>query len=98
MTELLTKILGSLVRAALVALSGWLVAHHQIADPAAASWVEAAYTNVMNVLPGLIAVIWSAWAKKNDVVVTNTALAAPAGATIEDVKETIKAGKGQPAT
>jgi hypothetical protein len=64
MNPLITAIIGSWVRAALVAVSAALIQHHVVTSAQGESLVGMLFTQTMNALPGLVALAWSYWQKR----------------------------------
>lgn len=98
MKELVWKYVGTIIRTALVALTTWMVAKGIITQDQADGLVVSALKDIMMVLPGLIAFVWSLIEKYRGQKQVATALALPAGSSLADVKQTIAAGDGVPPT
>lgn len=63
MTDLVLEILGGWIRAALMALTAYLVEHHVVTASQGDRLTSELFTYVMLALPGLGALAWTTWQK-----------------------------------
>jgi hypothetical protein len=98
MNPLLVDIVGTWVRAALVALSSWLIAHNIVTNEQGQQVQTQLFTKIIESLPMVGAVLWSMWNKYQAKLHLNTALAMTPGSTVLQVEKAVADGKAPPAT
>lgn len=96
MNPLYKEIIGSWVRAALVSLSAFLVQRHIVTEQQGESLIAMWFDQIINALPGIVALVWSWWQKHSSRKVLNTALTLPAGVTEDQVRAYIASGATVP--
>lgn len=96
MNPLYTDIVGSWVRAFLLLVSAFLIQHHVVTATQGEALSALWFQQILNAVPGLISLGWSAWQKYGARVRLNTALTMPAGKTLADVDAKISTGVGIP--
>lgn len=84
-------VVGTLLRAGIMALAGWLVARGALPSGSVEEWVGAVVLTVSTLLWSLIEKVIQ---KRTAQVKLNTALDAPAGSSEADIDAIIKAGNG----
>lgn len=94
MGPLLLDILGTWVRAALVALSTYLIQHHIVTADQGDRLMTELFTHIMLTAPALAAVAWSMWAKYKGRIRFLTALEMPSGTSESKVKAIVADGDG----
>ncbi len=80
-----------LIRALLLVATGWLVSQGIWSESFAGKLLEAA-------APALALYVWAMWEKYKSRILLNTALAMPAGTTVQEVKQQVKSGDAPPAS
>lgn len=97
MNPLVVDIIGTWVRAALVAISAYLIQHHIVTAQQGEALSSQVFTQVINSLPAIAALGWSMWQKYGARLKLVTALTMPVGATENAVVAKIATGVGVPA-
>lgn len=90
MTPLFQALLGSLARAALTSLAGYLVAHHVLTSDQSDQFVTKAVAYVLAASPGLLAFAWSLWQKYTSRLKLIAANTLPAGASEDQINAKAK--------
>ncbi len=85
MNPLLSAALSSILRAVLMVLAGWFVRKGIWTDANATEYVSAAVV-------ALLALGWSLWTRRAELIAKMTALAMPHGSTPADLHDVLKAG------
>jgi hypothetical protein len=96
MQALLIEILGGWARAALIALSAYLVQHHLVTATQGDQLTSELFTHISLLLPGVLALAWTAIQKYRSRILLLTALQMPAGSSEETVARNVAAGNGAP--
>lgn len=94
MNPAVAGILGAVVRSLLMLLSGYLVSRGLLTQDEATKYIP----ELTGVVLGLMVSSWGVWVQYIKAKLTNTALALPAGATLNDAKQVVKDGLAPPAT
>ena len=94
MNDLYWEILKSWIRTGLTVASGLLIAHHALTAPQGEAVTTLLTAQIVNALPGLAASVWSMVNKWYQLKMVHTALAAPAGTHIVDIRAQVSSGLG----
>ena len=97
MNPLVVDIIGTWVRAALLAISAVLIQHHIVTAAQGEALSTQLFTQIINSLPAVAALGWSMWQKYGSRLKLVTALTMPAGTTENAVVAKIATGVGVPA-
>ena len=91
---ILDAVLGSLVRAGLTMLTGFLLERHLVSKEIADQFVSDGVARVLIAVPAVLALAWSVWVKIRGRARFLTALQSPPGTTEDQVKDKVDRGMG----
>lgn len=94
LVPILDAVLGSLVRSALMMITGFLIERHLVSQEIANQFVSDGVAHVLIAVPAALALAWSVWVKVRGRARFLTALEAAPGTTEEQVKDKVDAGMG----
>lgn len=96
MNQLITQIIGTVVRAGLTALSAFLIQRRLMTSEQAGQLSSMLFDQIINALPAAAALAWSAWQKYKSRSKLLTALMLPPGSTENCLHAYIASGAATP--